>query len=49
MKHRISVSIDENIIPQMRQLIRTEDIIKNKSQLVEHAIKDLIKRKQECR
>lgn len=45
MKHRISVSIDENIIPQMREIIRKEQFLRNKSQLVEYALKDLIRRK----
>ena len=42
MKHRISISIDEELIPQMWELMRRQRIFRNKSHLVEEAIRRLL-------
>ena len=47
MKQRISISIDIELIPKMRTLIRKEHFLKNKSQVVEYAIIDMIRRRKE--
>jgi len=45
MKHRISISIDEELILKIRELMRKENIFRNKSHVVEYAIQELIKQK----
>ena len=47
MKHRLSISIDEDLVPEIRALMRSEHYFKNKSQVVEYAIKDLVRRRKE--
>ena len=46
MKHRISISIDEELIPQMRELMRKQRIFRNKSHLVEFAIQELLRKEE---
>ena len=45
MKNRLSVSIDEDLILKIRELIRQQPIFRNKSHVVEYALYELIKRK----
>ena len=45
MKTRFTVSIEEEFIPQIRELMRKERIFKNKSHIVEYALFEFLKRK----
>ncbi len=46
MKTRITVSIDEEFIPQIRELMRKERVFRNKSHIIEHAIFEFLKKKE---
>ena len=46
MKNRMSISIDENLISQIFELMRREHIFRNKSHVVEYALKELMIRKK---
>jgi len=46
MKTRITVSVNEDILVQIRELIRNERIFRNKSHVVECAIYDFLKNKR---
>jgi hypothetical protein len=45
MKHRISVTLEENIVLKMKEAIRTTPSIKNQSHYVETAVKEKIERR----
>ena len=46
MKHRISISIDEELFLEMRDFMRNKSIFRNRSHVIEHALKELIGRKE---
>ena len=46
MKTRLSISIDEEILTQIRELMRKERIFRNKSHVVECAIYEFLKNKE---
>jgi len=46
MKTRITVSVNEDILVQIRDLMRDERIFRNKSHVVECAIYDFLKSKR---
>lgn len=45
MKSRLSISIDEELISQIQELMRNEHIFRNKSHVVEYALQELMKRR----
>ena len=47
MKPRLSISIDQALFFQIRDLIRKEHFLKNKSQVVEYAIRDMLRMRKE--
>jgi len=46
MKTRVTVSINEDILKQIRELMREERIFRNKSHIVECAIYEFLKNKR---
>jgi Arc/MetJ-type ribon-helix-helix transcriptional regulator len=44
MKKKISVSVDAELIPQLEQIV-SEGLFRNKSHLIEFAVKDYIKQR----
>ena len=46
MKTRITVSVNEDILTQIRELIRNERIFRNKSHVVECAVYEFLKNKE---
>lgn len=43
MKHKLSVSIEQDLVLEMFERIRIDKSIKNKSQLVERAVIEFLK------
>jgi Arc/MetJ-type ribon-helix-helix transcriptional regulator len=43
MKTRFTVSVEEELVPQIRELMRKERIFKNKSHIVEYALFEFLK------
>lgn len=46
MKSRLSVSLDEELVLQIFDLMRKENIFRNKSHVVEYALQELMKRRE---
>ena len=42
MKHRISISLDEEIVLKMKEKVRLSSLYRNQSHLVEEAIKGIV-------
>ncbi|MBW2966502.1 ribbon-helix-helix protein, CopG family [Candidatus Woesearchaeota archaeon] len=45
MKHQISITIDEEFLLQIRELIRKQRIFRNRSHIVECALFEFMKKK----
>lgn len=45
MKHKMSISLDKEVAMQILDLLR-EDMFRNKSHVVEYALKQLIKQRE---
>jgi Arc/MetJ-type ribon-helix-helix transcriptional regulator len=46
MKARLSISIEEELVSKIFELMRKENIFRNKSHVVEYALQELMKRKE---
>ena len=47
MKSRLSISVDEQLISRIYELMRKENIFRNKSHVVEYALQELMKKKKD--
>ena len=46
MKTRLSITVDEELVTQMFELMRNENIFRNKSHVVEYALQELMRKKE---
>lgn len=44
MKHRLSISIDEELYHEIRDFMRENSDFRNRSKVIEHALRQLIRR-----